>query len=63
MVDCCSDLQKLRAIRQRVQNQISGLDDSAVKLRCRIRVLDRLLSRFRKQDMETGCFVPTKTRR
>lgn len=48
VVDCCSDLQKLRAIRQRIQNQISGLDDSAVKLRCRIRVLDRLLSRFRK---------------
>ena len=48
VVDCCSDLQKLRAIRQRIQNQISGRDDSAVKLRCRIRVLDRLLSRFRK---------------
>ena len=48
VVECCSDRQALRAIRQRIQSQMNGLDDSAGKVRCRIRVLDHLLSRFRK---------------
>ena len=48
VVECCSDQQALRAIRQRIQSQMNGLDDSAGKVRCRIRVLDHLLSRFRK---------------
>ena len=48
VVECCSDRQDLRAIRQRIQSQMNGLDDSAGKVRCRIHVLDRLLSRFRK---------------
>ena len=48
VVECCSDRQALRAIRQRIQSQMNGLDDSAGKVRCRIRVLDRLISRFRK---------------
>ena len=48
VVECCSDQQALRAIRQRIQSQMNGLDDSAGKVRCRIRVLDRLISRFRK---------------
>ena len=48
VVECCSDQQALRASRQRIQSQMNGLDDSAGKVRCRIRVLDRLISRFRK---------------
>ena len=48
VVECCSDQQALKAIRRRIQSQMNGLDDSAGKVRCRIRVLDQLLSRFRK---------------
>ena len=48
VVECYSDQQALRAIRQRIQSQMNGLDNSAGKVRCRIRVLDHLLSRFRK---------------
>ncbi|MCI8538487.1 MAG: synapsin-1 (Synapsin I) [Oscillospiraceae bacterium] len=48
VVECCSDRQALKAIRQRIQSQMNGLDDSAGKVRLRINVLDRLLSRFRK---------------
>ena len=48
VVECCSDRQALKAIRQRIQNQMNGLDDSAGKVRCRIHALDHLLSRFRK---------------
>ena len=48
VVECCSDQQALKAIRRRIQSQMNGLDDSAGKVRCRIRVLDELLSRFRK---------------
>lgn len=42
VVECCSDQQKLKAIRRRIQSQMNGLDDSAGKVRCRIHVLDRL---------------------
>ena len=48
VVECCSDQQALKAIRRRIQSQMNGLDDSAGKVRCRIRVLDELISRFRK---------------
>ena len=48
VVECCADRQALKAIRQRIQSQMNGLDDSAGKVRCRISVLERLLSRFRK---------------
>ena len=48
VVECCADRQALKAIRQRIQSQMNGLDDSAGKVRCRIRLLDHLLSRFRK---------------
>lgn len=48
VVECCADRQALKAIRQHIQSQMNGLDDSAGKVRCRIRVLDHLLSRFRK---------------
>ena len=48
VVECCSDQQALKASRRRIQSQMNGLDDSAGKVRCRIRVLDELLSRFRK---------------
>ncbi len=49
VVECCSDQQKLKAIRRHIQSQMNGLDDSAGKVRSRIRVLDRLLSRFRRE--------------
>ena len=42
VVECCSDRQKLKAIRRRIQGQMNGLDASAGKVRCRIRVLERL---------------------
>ncbi len=42
VLECCSDEQKLKAIRRRIQSQMSGLDDSAGKVRRRLRVLERL---------------------
>ena len=43
VVECCSDQQALKAIRHRIHSQMNGLDDSAGKVRRRIRVLDRLV--------------------
>ena len=48
VVECCNDQQALKAIRRRIQSQVNGLDNSADKVNCRIRVLDRFLARFRK---------------
>lgn len=48
VVQCCNDQQALKAIRHRIQGQMSGLDVSAAKVQGRIRVLERLISRFRK---------------
>ena len=48
VVDCCNDQQALKAIRRRIQGQMSGLDVSAAKVQGRVRVLDRLLAVFRK---------------
>lgn len=63
VVELCNDQKALKAIRSRIQSQMNGLDMSATKVQGRIRVMDRLLSHFRKQDVETGCFAPTKARR
>ena len=48
VVQCCNDRQALKAIQYRLQNQMSGLDVSTTKVKGRVRVLDRLLARFRK---------------
>ena len=48
VVQCCNDRQALKAIQYRLQNQMNGLDVSAAKVKGRVRVLDRLLVRFRK---------------
>ena len=48
VVDCCNDQQELKIIRRRILNQISGLNVSAVKLRGRVLLLERLFSNFRK---------------
>ncbi len=48
VVQCCNDQQALKAIQYRLQNQMNGLDVSAAKVKGRVRVLDRLLARFRK---------------
>ena len=48
VVECCNDQQALKAIRRRIQSQVNGLDNSASKVNCRIRVLDRFLARFRR---------------
>ena len=48
VVDCCNDQQALKAIRRRIQGQMSGLDVSAAKVQGRVRVLDRLLAVFRR---------------
>ena len=48
VVQCCNDQQALKAIQYRLQNQMNGLDVSAAKVQGRIRVLDRLLARFRR---------------
>ena len=53
VMECCSDQRKLKAIRHRIERQMQGLDVSAGKVQGRVRVLDRLLSRFRKGG-ETG---------
>ena len=47
VVECCGDRQKLKAIQRRLQSQMSGLSVSAAKTGRRIRVLDRLLAKFR----------------
>ena len=47
VVECCSDQQILKAIRHRIQSQMNGLDDSAGKVRRRVRVLDRLAGNFK----------------
>lgn len=49
LVECCSDQQKLKAIRRRIQSQMSGLDDSADKVRRRIHVLDRLSAMLKRR--------------
>ena len=43
VVECCSEQHALKAIRRRIHSQMNGLDDSAGKVRRRIRVLDRLV--------------------
>ena len=48
VVDCCNDRQALKAIRRRIQGQMGGLDVSAAKVQGRVRVLDRLLARFKR---------------
>ena len=48
VLECCNDRQALKAIRRRIQGQMSGLDVSAAKVQGRVRVLDRLLAVFRK---------------
>lgn len=48
VVECCSDQQKLKAIRRRIQSQMNGLDDSAGKVRRRIHVLARLSAMLRR---------------
>ena len=55
VVDCCNDQQALRAIRRRIQSQMSGLDVSAAKVQGRVRVLDRLFSRFRRGVRQDEC--------
>ena len=47
VVECCGDRQKLKAIQRRLQSQMSGLSVSAAKTGRRVRVLDRLLAKFR----------------
>jgi hypothetical protein len=54
VVECCSDQQKLKAIRRRIQGQMSGLDDSAGKVRCRIRVLSRVSSTLKGKKTKRG---------
>ena len=48
VVECCNDRQALKAIRRRIQAQMSGLDVSAAKVQGRVHVRDRLLAKFRK---------------
>lgn len=48
VVQCCNDQQALKAIQYRLQNQMNGLDVSAAKVKGRVRVLDRLLARFKR---------------
>ena len=48
VIECCADRQDLKAIRFRIRSHMQGLDGSSRKVRGRIRVLDHLLSRFRK---------------
>lgn len=54
VMECCSDQRQLKAIRHRIESQVKGLDMSANKVQGRIRVLDRLLSRFRRGVKQDG---------
>ena len=49
VMECCADQQVLKSIRRRIQAQMGGLDVSAGKVQGRIRVLDRLISRLRRE--------------
>ncbi len=49
VLECCNDQKALKAIRRRIQSQMNGLDESADKVSSRIHVLDRLISRFKKE--------------
>ena len=49
VLECCNDQQALKAIRHRIQSQINGLDVSSRKAGGRIRVLERFLSRFKRE--------------
>ena len=49
VLECCNDQKALKAIRRRIQSQMNGLDESADKVNSRIHVLDRLISRFKKE--------------
>lgn len=42
VVECCNDAKQLMAIRRRIESQLEGLDNSAVKVRTRIGVLERI---------------------
>lgn len=42
VVECGSDQQILKSIRRRIQSQMSSLDGSVGKVRCRARVLERV---------------------
>ena len=48
VVQCCNDKQALKRIQYRMQNQVTGLSTSAAKVKGRVRILDQLLTRFRK---------------
>ncbi len=50
VLECCADQQTLKAIRRRVQAQMSGLDVSAGKVQGRIRVLDRLTAHSKRRS-------------
>ena len=50
VLECCADQQTLKAIRRRVQAQMSGLDVSAGKIQGRIRVLDRLTAHSKRRS-------------
>ncbi len=50
VLECCADQQALKAIRRRVQAQMSGLDVSAGKVQGRIRVLSRLTARTKNRS-------------
>ncbi len=50
VMECCADRQALQAIRRRIQAQMNGLDVSAGKVQGRIRVLNRLISRIRREE-------------
>ncbi len=41
IVDCCNDPQKLRAIQNRLQSSMAGLDESTQKIKNRVQFLDR----------------------
>ena len=50
VLECCNYQKALKAIRRRIQSQMNGLDESADKVSSRIHVLDRLVSRFKKEE-------------
>jgi len=49
VVECCNDQQALKAVRRRIQSQMSGLDVSAGKVQGRIRALEHLSAMLKRR--------------
>jgi len=50
IINCCNDPQKLRAIQNRLQSSMAGLDESTQKLKNRVQFLDRFSAKKKRRE-------------